>query len=124
MIELERTFLLKKMPEDLDKLPKKEMIDVYIPPSAEHPCLRLRKNGNSFELTKKCPINDSDASKQRESTIILTEEEFLALQKVEGKIVKKLRYDHVWENRKCEIDIFQDKLAGLGLIDFEFDNLM
>jgi len=72
MIELERTFLVKIIPENLKSCRFNEIIDIYIPKTAEHPTLRLRKNGNTFELTKKEPVNDGDASHQNEQTIILT----------------------------------------------------
>tara|TARA_Y100000031_G_C8155269_1_gene354280 strand:+ start:315 stop:824 length:510 start_codon:yes stop_codon:yes gene_type:complete len=122
MIELERTFLLKELPSNLESCPKKEVIDIYIPPTSHHPCLRIRKNGNTYEITKKAPIKDGDASKQKEHTIPLTPEEFHSLQSLNGKKVSKIRYQYTWQNKICEIDIFQDLLTGLALIDFEFDS--
>lgn len=124
MIELEKTYLAKKLPEDLKNCKFKEIIDVYIPKSSEHPKLRLRKNGNKFELTKKEPVNDGDASRQKEQTIILTETEFNALnQQLEGKRVHKIRYFFDYKSRTAEFDVFQDDLMGLVVVDFEFATL-
>ena len=124
MIELEKTYLAKKLPKNLKSCKFKEIIDVYIPKLSEHPKLRLRKNGDKFELTKKEPLNDGDASNQEEQTIILTENEFNALnQQLEGKRVRKIRYFYDYQGITAEFDVFQDDLAGLVVVDFEFVTL-
>ena len=46
--ELERTFLLKHLPKDLAKCRSKEIIDIYIPKSREHPTLRIRKTAGQW----------------------------------------------------------------------------
>lgn len=121
MIELEKTYLAKHLPSDLKNCKYKEIIDIYIPRESEHPKLRIRKNGDKFEMTKKEPINESDASKQTEQTIFLTESEFNSLSKLRGKKVEKIRYYYPFNGRTAEIDVFQGKLKGLVLIDFEFE---
>ncbi len=121
MIELEKTYLAKFIPDGLENCKYKEIIDVYIPKESAHPSLRLRKNGDHFEMTKKEPIKEGDASQQQEQTIILTEQEFIALNKqVEGKRLRKIRYQLQYKNNTAEVDVFQDALAGLVLVDFEF----
>jgi CYTH domain-containing protein len=123
MIELERTYLIKKIPENLKNCRFKEIIDVYFPKSSIHPKIRLRKNGDKFELTKKEPVNDDDLSELKEQTIIFTEKEFNELNKLEGKRIRKFRYYYEYEERIAEIDVFQDSLKGLILVDFEFSNI-
>ncbi len=124
MIELEKTYLAKRIPEDLKNFKFKEIIDVYIPKDSDHPKIRLRKSGDKFELTKKEPINDKDASSQEEQTIILTEIEFNILnQQIKGKKIHKIRYFYNYNGNISEFDIFQDKLLGLIVIDFEFKTL-
>jgi len=120
MIELEKTYLVKKLPENLKNCKFKEIIDIYIPKTSIHPTLRLRKDGDKFEITKKEPVNDGDASHQKEQTIILTEAEFRALNKLEGKRVRKIRYYYNYNGKTAEFDIFQDSLKGLVVVDFEF----
>jgi len=71
-LELEKTFLVKKLPLDLFDAKSKEIIDIYFPKDSLHPKLRLRKNGDNFELTKKELVKD-DASEQIEHTIALNE---------------------------------------------------
>jgi len=121
MIELEKTYLAKKFPANLKSCKFKEIIDVYIPKTSEHPKLRLRKNGDKYELTKKEPVNEGDASHQKEQTIILTETEFNSLnEQLEGKRVHKIRYYYDYNGRTAEFDVFQDALKGLVVVDFEF----
>ena len=120
MIELEKTYLAKKFPEGLENCEFKEIIDIYIPKSSEHPKIRIRKNGNKFEATKKEPVSDGDASCLKEQTMILTEAEFNAFKEIDGKKVRKLRYYYDYNGRTAEIGVFQDSLKGLVAIDFEF----
>lgn len=122
-IELEKTYLAKYLPKDLEKCEFKEMVDIYIPKSAVHSHLRIRKSDKKFEITKKEPVAGRDSSKQLEQTIPLTEEEFNDLSKLEGKRVYKRRYLYDYKTRKAEIDIFKGDLEGLVVIDFEFDNV-
>jgi CYTH domain-containing protein len=120
MKELERTFLVKSLPKDLFLSKSKEIIDIYLPASHDHPVLRLRKNGDKFEMTKKQPLDD-DASEQEEQTIKLSKHEFEELLKLPGKKVRKIRYFHEYKQKIAEFDVFQDSLKGLVLVDFEFD---
>lgn len=120
MIELELTYLAKCLPENLKNAKSREIIDIYFPKDSLHPCLRLRKNGNKYEITKKCPVTEGDASAQKEQTIILSEEEFNSLKQTPGKKVAKIRYFVEYGDKIAEFDVFQEALTGLVLIDFEF----
>ena len=123
MIELERTYLAKKIPEGLQACPFKEILDVYFPKLSDHPKLRLRKQGTKFEITKKQPVHQGDASQQEEQTIVLNHEEFDTLCSLEGKRVRKIRYYYPYKGRTAEVDVFSDLLLGLVLVDFEFETL-
>lgn len=122
MIELERTFLAKQLPTGIEKCKSKEIVDIYYPKSAEHPVLRLRKDGDKYELTKKEPVKEGDASHQKEQTIILTKEEFDSLSKIEGKRLEKVRYEYDYNGMTAEVDVFKGALEGLVLVDFEFSS--
>ena len=117
MLEFERLFLAKKLPEGLEKCKSKEVLDIYHPHDSHHPVLRLRKNGDKYEMTKKEVVS---AGVFKEQTISLTQEEFSALAKIEGKRVHKIRYFYPHESRTLEIGVFQGALKGLMLIDVEF----
>jgi CYTH domain-containing protein len=119
MIELEKNYLIKNIPPELKNCKFKEVLDIYIPKEVPHPVLRIRKNGESFEMTKKQPFGP-DLSQQTEDTIILSEAEFATLQKLPGKRVRKNRYYFSYRGRMLEIGVFQDDLLGLVLVDVEF----
>jgi CYTH domain-containing protein len=122
MIELEKTYLAKSPPKGLKDCKSKEIIDIYVPRSSEHPVLRIRKNGEKFEVTKKYPVWEGDSSVMHEHTIPLTEGEFNILKSAEGKKVSKIRYYYPLDNGRltAEIDVFQEALKGLVLVDVEF----
>ena len=123
MIELEKTYLAKEIPQGLKDCNSKEIIDIYIPKSNAHPKIRIRKNGDKYEMTKKESVNEGDSARQEEQTIILTETEFNELSKLEGKRVHKTRYYYNHNNRIAEIDVFQGALKGLIVVDFEFKTM-
>lgn len=122
-IELERTYLVRHLPEGLEKCESREMLDIYVPISARHPKLRIRKSGSKMVITKKEPIDGKDASRQLEQTIPLNEEEFAELSEIEGKRVQKTRYMYDYRGRTAEIDVFKGDLKGLVLCDFEFGSV-
>lgn len=122
-IELERTFLLKKIPVDLKTMKSMEVCDNYIPRTVEHPILRIRRRGDKYEITKKHPIEGGDSSRQSEETIPLSKEEFSELSSAGGKKVRKVRYYYPFGANSAEIDIFEDELKGLALVDFEFKTI-
>ncbi len=119
-IELERDFLVKEIPFDLSKQEYKEIVDIYFPQSFEHPCIRLRKNGKKYEITKKQPVGN-DTTVQEEQTIKITEEEYGELSRLPGKKVTKKRYFIEYNGRVCELEVFQEGLKGLVLASFEFN---
>ncbi len=122
-IEYEKTYLLKFVPNDLIKTPYKEIVDIYIPQNTEHPKLRIRKNGNKYEICKKYPVSRADASTQHEFTIPITLAEFEELSgNLHGKRSRKNRYYYKYNNKIAEIDVFQGDLRGLILADFEFES--
>ena len=122
-LELELTFLAKEIPEGIKDVVPTRITDVYIPDTAKHSHLRLRKRGNLYEITKKTPVKDGDASEQIEQTIPLTKDEFEALISCSQKRVSKDRYNITIEGHNAEVDVFQDQLKGLVLIDFEFKTI-
>ncbi len=124
MIELEKTYLVKSFPEGLKNCEYNEVIDLYLPSTSYHPELRIRKIGDSYEMTKKQPVKKEDRSNQEEQTIILSQEEYEALiSQVKGKRVHKIRYYYDYMGNLAEFGIFQGPLEGLVLVDFEFKSV-
>lgn len=123
MLEIERTFLVKYLPENLKNYKNYEIFDIYIPNSTSYPKLRIRKEGDNYEITKKHAKNDNDYSELIEETIKIDYDEFEILKKLEGvKKIRKIRYKYPYENLIAEIDIFLDELLGLVTVDFEFNS--
>lgn len=122
-IELELTYLASEIPDEIYGNEPKELLDVYIPedPTA-HSKLRLRKKGQSYEITKKVPLSADDASAQQEFTIPIVDFEFEALAATSSKRVQKDRYQVTINGHSAEVDVFSGELTGLVLIDFEFQS--
>ncbi|MCR4261220.1 MAG: hypothetical protein NUV96_02740 [Candidatus Colwellbacteria bacterium] len=121
-IEYEKTYLAKEIPEGLSSCKFVEIADIYIPKSASHPHLRIRKFGDRYEITKKEPVKGDDSSEQLENTILLTKEEFEDMAVIEGQRFRKLRYYYEYKDRSLEVDVFKDDLEGLVIVDVEFSN--
>lgn len=120
-IEQELTFLAKALPKEIQGTAPVEMVDIYIPKTGiSHPTLRLRQRGDSYEITKKYPVDTADWSTQYEHTIKLNKLEYNALKKVGGRIIEKHRYQVYINGYQAEVDVFKGALQGLVLIDFEF----
>jgi CYTH domain-containing protein len=120
MIELELTYLAKSLPSDLTDFPSKKIVDLYVENGTDHADLRIRRNGDKYELTRKTPVSEGDASKQEETTIQINAEEFESFQSVKNRKIGKTRYFFQHEDITAEFDVFEGDLAGLVVIDFEF----
>jgi CYTH domain-containing protein len=121
-VELEKTYLARVIPEELENSRSEVISDSYLPADAVHPKIRLRHRGERYELTKKEPVDGTDSSKQNEHTIPLTQTEYESLAAVSSKKLTKRRYYHHISGRLAEVDVYQDSLNGLVVIEFEFEN--
>ena len=120
MIEIERMYLARFIPDGLSGCKSDEIIDIYIPWTVAHPQIRLRKEGRNLVLTKKYAPDNSDFTRQVEQTIVLTEREYEEFAKLDGKKLRKIRHYYKCNAGEAQIDVFKDELEGLVLIDFEF----
>ncbi len=120
MIELEKKFLARKLPEGLEGAKCEEMVDIYIPKEARHAYLRVRKRGERMVITKKKVKVPGDYSVFVESTIVLEPEEYGALAQVSGRRIAKKRYYLKIEGVDAQVDVFEEDLSGLVIIEFEF----
>lgn len=121
-LELERTYLAAALPADIAQCRNELIQDVYVPETVDHALLRLRKRGNRHVITKKIPIDSKDSTRQREHTIPLSKDEYDALALCSKKRATKRRYYCSLAGHNAEVDVYQDELAGLVIIDFEFSN--
>ena len=120
-VELELTYLARRLPEALGKCPSKLIVDVYYPAGTPHASLRIRRKDDHYEITKKVAADGADFSNQLEHTIQLTKGEYDTLTTAAGGLrVAKQRYYYDYQGRTAEIDVFEGELRGLVEIDFEF----
>lgn len=119
MLENELSFLVKKLPQDLDKHPKHEIKQGYFSdlPSP----LRIREKAGEYTLTKKIMTSKGDASRYQETEFPIKKEEFERLWPACKKSLTKTRYYYPLKNNlKAEIDLYHGKLEGLATIEVEF----
>ena len=121
-LEIERTFLAKYLPEDLNNFKSRDILDMYIPKGAVHAKLRIRKSDDKYVITKKQQLDENNPSVQMEHNIILNEAEAAAFLNTPCDPLHKTRYYYEYDGIKAEIDIFQDGLKGLVMVDFEFNS--
>lgn len=120
--EIERTYLAKSIPDGLTKSKHARITDIYFPASVLHAKLRIRQKDERFEITKKTILDEANAGVQREENISISDAEFEALAKGDGRKVAKTRYFYSYKGFTAEFDVFEAPLLGLILIDFEFKN--
>jgi len=124
-IELERVFLVKKLPDNLSQYKPIKMRagDFYDPnllgaSRVDH--LNIRQKGNKYEIRKK---EGASAYKKIEHTIYITREEFELLMKVATQKHEKNLYLYpIDKQHTSEIDIYLGKLAGYARVEVEFQN--
>lgn len=121
MIEIEKTFLVKSIPQNLGSFKSYKIKQGYISSSSSP--LRIRQKGEKFELTKKIFLKENDFSQAEETNIYLTEYEFNKLWPLVEKSLEKTRYIVPLDNGLIgELDIFLGLLDGLAFVEVEFDS--
>src|SRR5436853_5755062 len=115
--EIERKFLLKRLPEKLDRSRRYIIAQGYLAtePAGRH--VRLRKKGKTASLTFKA----GSGAHREEREIKLSPKQFAALwPATAGRRLRKSRYEIPWKNLLIEIDIYRGRHAGLVVAEVEF----
>ena len=117
-IEIERKFLVKKIPDNLDTYERIDMTQGYLNTA---PVVRVRKENDDYVLTYK----GSGLLSHIEYNLPLNKEAFEhLLKKCDGIIISKSRYKIPIENNlTAELDIFKGDLDSLKLVEVEFDSV-
>lgn len=117
--EIERKFLVRKLPEDLASYPSAQMAQGYLVSTDDGLQVRLRKKREQYSLTYKRGLDNV----REEREVALTAEQFATLwPATEGKRLNKTRYEIPFGNRVVEIDIYGGKHEGLVVAEVEFDD--
>lgn len=123
MQEIEKKFLIKSLPRDLNHYKKIHIMQGYLSNSGK-PSLRVRKYGDDYILSYKFRVmaEKNVANVAREVELPLTEQSFQHLmKKIDGKVVEKNRYLIPLENGlTAELDVFEGYLKGLQFVEVEF----
>ena len=116
--EIERKFLVRKLPADLTSYPSNEIAQGYLVSLDDGTQVRLRKTGDRYSLTFK----RGTGSVREEREVELTATQFDALwPATEGKRLVKTRYEIPLGDRTVEIDVYHERHKGLVVAEVEFD---
>ena len=114
-MEIERKFLIHKLPVDLSSFPMRKIEQGYL---NTDPVIRIRRDNEKYELTYK----SKGLMVRDEYNLPLTEEAYLHLcEKIDGQLIQKKRYEiPINDCLMIELDIFEGTLAPLMLAEVEF----
>ena len=117
-MEIERKFLIQKIPFKLDGFKKHEIEQAYL---CTKPVVRIRKSDDDYYLTYKAKGKIA----REEYNLPLTKEAYEhLLTKADGNILAKTRYEIPdKDNLIIELDVFHGKFDGLFLAEVEFESL-
>jgi adenylate cyclase len=116
--EIERKFLIRKLPESLTSYPSSDISQGYLVSTDDGLQVRLRKSGERYSLTYKRGMGNV----REEREVELTAGQFGALwPATEGKRLVKTRYEIPFGDRVVEIDVYHGRHEGLVVAEVEFD---
>lgn len=118
-VEIERVFIVKELPTDLDKSKKLIIRAGNFYDSNVVDSLRIRQIGDKYELTKK----EGESTRERiEHIIYISKDEFEVIWPAAKWKYEKNRYLLSLDNYTAELDIYLGKLKGYARVEVEFDN--
>ena len=120
MQEIERKFLVRDLP-NLDEAKRTEVRQGYITHPTDAVEMRLRQKNATFVMTFKS--GEGTVRTERETEI--SQAQFDTFwPETEGRRVEKIRWSAALpEGLTFELDVFEGALAGLVLVEVEFDTL-
>lgn len=117
--EIERKFLVRKMPDGLTSYPSNQISQGYLVSLDDGTQVRLRKADEQHTLTFK----RGTGNVREEREVEMTADQFGALwPATEGKRLVKTRYEIPFGDRVVEIDVYHERHQGLVVAEVEFDD--
>lgn len=115
-MEIERKYLVRELPENLDSYPHRTIEQGYL---CTEPVVRVRRDADEYILTYK----SKGLMVREEYNLPLTEEAYRHLTaKTDGRMICKERYCIPYTGKlTIELDIFKGDLAPLLLAEVEFE---
>jgi adenylate cyclase len=115
--EIERKFLLKRLPPKLRRFRSRAIEQGYLSVKTDGTQIRLRKAGRRHSLT----IKRGRGLSRLEIEIDLTRDQFEALwPATAGSRLTKTRYDVPFGKHTVEIDVYRGRNEGLVVAEVEF----
>lgn len=115
-LEIERKFLIKKAPQDLEQFPHKDIMQWYFNDPSTGKSIRVRKIGTDYVVTRK----KWHGVVRNEVEVKLSKEEFDDMwMNVENRFLEKTRYYIPHEGKTIELDIYKN-LNGFMTAEVEF----
>ncbi|PIT88778.1 MAG: adenylate cyclase [Candidatus Magasanikbacteria bacterium CG10_big_fil_rev_8_21_14_0_10_36_32] len=118
--EIERKFIIKSLPNNIEQYPHKEIMQGYLTIDENKEKIRLRKKGEKYFKT----IKSGSGKVRTEIEEEITEKVFNSLwDNTKGKRIEKTRYEIPNESGIIELDIYRGDLDGLVTAEVEFNNV-
>ncbi len=115
--EIERKFLIKRLPLQILRSRHFQLAQGYLANEQGGRHVRLRKKGGTMSLTFK--VGRGAAREERE--IRLSPKQFATLwPATRGRRLRKTRYEVPWKNLVIEIDMYHGSNDGLVVAEVEF----
>ncbi len=122
-MEIERKFLIKTLPHNLNTYPQKQISQGYI--SDTEPTIRIRQQDDKYILTIKSVSNvakDKQHLINNELEFDISKEKYYELStKVENTFIEKTRYYIPLDDHIAELDIYKNSLSPLITVEVEFN---
>ncbi|MBO6159482.1 MAG: CYTH domain-containing protein [Firmicutes bacterium] len=127
-MEIEKKYLVKHLPENLETYPHKELVQSYI---SRSPVIRIRHSKSPEEEKYVLTIKGGGLAIRQEYELLISREEYESLRKKEeGKVLEKTRYkiplntpSLYGKKLVAELDLFHGHLEGLYLVEVEFETV-
>ena len=121
-MEIEKKYLVRDLPRDLEDYPHETIEQAYI---CTDPTLRIRRKGRKYIFTFKNRVAGDarlNVSDEIESEISYDAYEHL-YSKADGIPIKKTRYYLPYEGHTIELDVFHGEYDGFCLAEVEFESV-
>ena len=117
--EIERKFLLKRVPSDLSSYPQRRIEQGYLVATPDGRQVRLRRTPKCCTLTYKT----ADGAIREEREIEITAGQFDALwPATAGKRLTKVRHEIPWQGYTIEIDVYGGINKSILVAEVEFED--
>ncbi len=119
LLEIERRFLVKELPDNLDIYPNNNIVQGYLS-TKEGTSIRLRKEGDKYYQT----IKKGTGKVREEIEIEISKPMYDILwNETKGRRIRKTRYEIPYNEHIIQLDIYDGKLKGLLTVEVEFGTI-